>query len=330
MLCMGPLSNRKGDARMSAITTSEEVQPQAVVRPSFSRITRLRKWLGGSFAPYAFVSPFFILFAAFSIYPLLYALWLSFTYWHGDGDPRFVGLSNYTFLLTDNFFWQSIGNSVYVWLLVVPAQTIVAVVVAVLLSRATLRFRWFFRTAFLTPFLVPLVAIALVWQVLFDQQFGAVNALLQIIHLPAIGWLTTAEWSKPTMSLLVLWEGSGFAILLMLAAIQGIPQDYYEAAALDGANSFRQLWHITIPLLRRTISFFVVIQTLAIIQMFLEPYVLTQGGPFNSTTTAGYNLLSYINNGDFGTGAANSFLLMVIVFVVSIVMLRMLRAGGES
>lgn len=329
MLCMGPLSYRKGDARMSAIATSEEVQ-QTAVRPSFSRITRLRQWLGGSFAPYAFVSPFFILFAAFSIYPLLYALWLSFTYWHGDGDPHFIGLSNYTFLLTDIFFWQSIGNSIYIWLLVVPAQTIIAVVVAVLLSRAALRFRWFFRTAFLTPFLVPLVAIALVWQVLFDQQFGAVNAFLQIIHLPAIGWLTTAEWSKPTMSLLVLWEGSGFAILLMLAAIQGIPQDYYEAAALDGANSFRQLWHITIPLLRRTISFFVVIQTLAIIQMFLEPYVLTQGGPFNSTTTAGYNLLSYINNGDFGTGAANSFLLMIIVFVVSIVMLRMLRAGGES
>ena len=97
---------------MSAITTSEEVQPRTVVHLAFSKIARLRKWLGGSFAPYAFVSPFFILFAAFSIYPLLYALWLSFTYWHGDGDPRFIGLSNYTFLLTDNFFWQSIGNSV--------------------------------------------------------------------------------------------------------------------------------------------------------------------------------------------------------------------------
>lgn len=323
------LHDRKGDARMSAITPSEEVQRQPVVRPSFSRITRLRKWLGGSFAPYVFVSPFFILFAAFTIYPLLYALWLSFTYWHGDGDPRFIGLSNYTFLLTDNMFWQSILNSVVIWVLVVPAQTIIAVVLAVLLSRATLRFRGFFRTAFLTPFVVPLVALTLVWQVLFDQQFGAVNALLQLVHLPAIGWLTTAEWAKPTLSLLVFWEGLGFAILLMLAAIQGIPQDYYEAAALAGANSFRKLWHITIPLLRRTISFFVVIQTLAIIQMFLEPYVLTNGGPFNSTTTAGFNLLSYINNGDFGTGAANSFLLMIIIFVVSIAMLRLLRSGGD-
>ncbi len=309
---------------MSAVTTT-----QKILLRDFSGVARLRKWLGGSFSPYVFIAPFFILFAAFSVYPLFYAFGLSFTYWHGDGTPHFIGLSNYTFLLTDAFFWQSLGNSFFLWLLIVPAQTIFAVFIAALLSKSTLRFRWFFRTAFLTPAVVPIVAVALIWQVLFDQDFGTVNAILHLLHIPAIGWLTTEAWAKPTLALLVLWKGSGFAILLMLAAIQNISQEYYEAASLDGASSLRQFWYITLPLLRRTISFFVVITTLAIIQMFVEPYVLTQGGPYNSTTTAGYNLLSYINNADYGTGAANSFLLMIIAFVLAFVMLFLLRAGEE-
>ncbi len=310
---------------MSAVTTTKE----RVALPAFSGITRVRKWLGGSFSPYLFVAPFFLLFAAFSAYPLLYALQLSFTYWHGDGAPRFIGLSNYSFLLTDNFFWQSLGNSLVLWLLIIPAQIISAVVIAALLSKKTLRFRWFFRTAFMTSFVVPLVALALVWKVLFDQDAGAVNALLQMIHISHIGWLTTEAWAKPTLALLVLWKNSGFSILLMLAAIQGVPLEYHEAASLDGANALQQFWYITVPHLRRTISFLVVTSTLAVFQMFLEPDILTKGGPYNSTTTAGYHLLSYINNADFGTGAANSVLLMILMIAISLVMVRLLRAGEE-
>jgi len=293
--------------------------------PSAARAARLRKWLGGSYSPYVFVAPFFILFAAFSLYPLLYALRLSFTYWHGDGAPRFIGLSNYTFLLTDSLFWQSLANSVILWLLIVPVQTVFAVLAAVALSGQALRFRWFFRTAFLTPFVVPLVAVAQIWLIFFDQSSGPVDSVLQAIHLPAVGWLTDETWAKPTIALLVLWKSSGFAILIMLAALQSIPQEVYEAAAIDGATARVQFWRITLPLLRRTISFYVIVSTLGIIQMFAEPYVLTQGGPYNSTTTAGYRLLSYINNADFGTGAANSFLLMIVVVVVAVVMLRALR-----
>jgi ABC-type sugar transport system permease subunit len=192
-----------------------------------------------------------------------------------------------------------------------------------------LRLRWFFRTALLTPYVVPLLAVAQVWLVLFDQDFGTVNTLLHLLHVSNIGWLTTSMWAKPTLALLVLWKSGGFAILVMLAAIQNIPQEFYEAASLDGANAVAQFWHITVPLLRRTIGFFVVVSTLGVIQMFAEPYVLTKGGPYNSTTTAGYQLLSYINNSDLGTGAANSFLLMIIVIIVSLIMLRLLRTGDE-
>jgi ABC-type sugar transport system permease subunit len=181
----------------------------------------------------------------------------------------------------------------------------------------------------LVPYLVPLVAIAQVWLILFDRDFGAVNSFLHILHLPSVGWLTTDTWAKPTIALLVFWKGFGFSTLIMLAAIQAIPADVYESAALDGATGTDQFRYITVPLMRRTIAFFMVISTLAILQMFAEPYVLTGGGPYNSTTTAGFGLYRYIQNLDLGTGAANSFLLMIIMMGISLLMLRFMRAGDE-
>jgi ABC-type sugar transport system permease subunit len=285
--------------------------------------------LRGGNAPYLFILPFFILFGAFGIYPLLYALNLSFTSLTGNGDMRYVGLSNYIFLLRDPMFWQSLFNSAYLWLAIVPLQTILAVLAAALLSRPTLRLRWFFRTVFLTPYVVPLVAVAQVWLVLFDQDYGAVNAVLQWLHLSPIGWLPTATWAKPTLALLVLWKSSGFAILIMLAAIQNIPQEYYEAASLDGAGRKERFWYITLPLLHRAIAFFTVISTLGVIQMFAEPYMLTNGGPYNSTTTAGFRLWNFIQNADLGTGAANSFLLMILVIAIALIMIRLMTGREE-
>lgn len=291
-------------------------------------IERLRRWVGGSFAPYLFISPFFVLFFAFGLYPLLYAFVLSFTRWHGAGTPEFIGLGNYTFLLTDSFFWGSIATSVILWLWIVPAQTFLSILVAALLSRPR-PLQSFFRTVFLVPYLVPLVAIAQVWLILFDQNSGAVNQFLQLFAVPNIGWLTTEFWARATIALLVFWKGFGFAVLIMLAAIQAIPADIYEAAAIDGATGRSQFRYITVPLMRRTIAFFLVVSTLGVLQMFAEPYVLTAGGPYNATTTAGFALLSYTRNLDLGTGAANSFLLMIIVTIVALLMLKFLRAGDE-
>jgi ABC-type sugar transport system permease subunit len=294
------------------------------------QIHRFRNWLGGSFTPYLYILPFFLLFIAFGVFPLLYAFRLSFTRWHGIGTPAFIGLSNYTFLLTDSRFWESILNSVILWVLIVPTQTISSVLIAYLLSLPRLRWRGFFRTTYLISYLVPLVAIAQVWKVMFDTQFGAVNFALQGLGLPAIGWLTTTAWSKPTLALMVFWKSSGFAILIMLAAIQGISHEIYEAAALDGANRTQQFWSITLPLMRRAIAFYSIISTLSVVQMFAEPYVLTQGGPYTSTVTAGYLLNQYMKQLDLGTGAANSFLLTLLVMGLSLVMLRMMRVQEED
>jgi ABC-type sugar transport system permease subunit len=281
-------------------------------------------------APYLMISPFFLLFIVFGLYPLFFSLRLSFTNWRGSGELKWIGLGNYTYLLTSSDFWASLGNSGVMWLLVVPLQTIGAVAIAGLLAQAGLRGRGFVRTTVIVPFVTPLIAMAQVWILLFDTDFGAVNAVLRALGGPSIGWLTTTAWAKPTIALLVLWKTTGFAIVIMLAAIQSIPDDLYEAAAIDGASTWRTFWGITVPLMYRAIAFYVVIATLGISQMFAEPFVMTKGGPYNSTITSGLFLYNHITTSDLGLGAANSFVLVVLVFVISLLSVRLLRSKEDS
>ncbi|SDE33416.1 carbohydrate ABC transporter permease [Glycomyces harbinensis] len=284
--------------------------------------TRLRRRL----APYVFVAPFLAVFLAFSVYPLFFTARLSFTNWRGTGAAEWVGWDNYTYLLSSPAFWGSLGNSAALWLLIVPVQIVLGILVAVLLNNAKLKLRGLYRVAFIVPFVTPLVAVAQIWVVLFDGRYGAVNAFLGLFGIPEIGWLTTSAWAKPTLALLFLWKTTGFIVIILLSGLQSINGAIYEAAELDGASKFRQLWSITVPLLRRTVMFAVVLQTLAVFQMFAEPFVVTQGGPYNSTTTAGYYLYNHITRADLGTGAANSFLLVVLVMALSLGFVRLLRA----
>ncbi|QJU55141.1 sugar ABC transporter permease [Herbiconiux sp. SALV-R1] len=277
-------------------------------------------------APYLFVLPFVAVFLAFSVYPLIFTARLSFTNWRGSGAAEWVGWDNYTYLLTSPGFWNSLANSGVLWLLIIPAQLVIALVAAVLLDNAKLRLRGFYRVAFIVPFVTPLVAVAQIWVVVFDTNYGAVNGLLGLVGLPDVGWLTTSEWAKPTLALLFLWKTTGFIIIILLSGLQSIDSTVYEAASLDGSSRLRTLWSITVPLLQRTIMFAVVLQTLAVFQMFAEPFVVTQGGPYNSTTTAGYYLYNHITRADLGTGAANSFLLVIIVMALSLLFVRLLRA----
>jgi multiple sugar transport system permease protein/lactose/L-arabinose transport system permease protein len=287
--------------------------------PSLARVRRRS-------APYAFVLPFVALFLAFSVYPLVYTFRLSFTSWRGAGAAEWVGWDNYAYLLSSPQFWSSLGNSAALWMLIVPVQLVVGVLTAVLLNSALVRARGMYRVAYIVPFVTPLVAVAQIWIVLFDQNYGAVNAVLGAVGVPPVGWLTTSEWAKPALALLFLWKTTGFIVIILLSGLQSIDASLYEAAALDGASRLRQLWSITVPLLRRTIMFAVVLQTLAVFQMFAEPFVVTQGGPYGSTTTAGYYLYNHITRADLGTGAANSFLLVVLVMALSLVFVRLLRA----
>lgn len=285
----------------------------------------LRPWLPRKVAPYVFVLPFVAIFVAFSVYPMLFTLRLSFTDWRGSGAATWVGWDNYTYLLGNDMFWGSLGNSAVLWLMIVPVQVVLGLLVAVLLNNAKIRMRSFYRIAFLVPFVTPLVAVAQIWVVVFDQEFGAVNGLLNLVGLPDVGWLTTSEWAKPTLALLFLWKTTGFIVIILLSGLQSIDASVYEAASIDGASRTRQLWSITVPLVRRTLMFSVVLQTLAVFQMFAEPFVVTDGGPYSSTTTAGLHLYEHITRGDLGTGAANSFLLVIVVMGLSLLFVRFLR-----
>jgi len=281
-------------------------------------------------APYVFVAPFVAMFLAFSVYPMVFTVRLSFTSWRGAGDPVWIGWDNYSYLLTNDRFWGSLWNSAALWLLIVPVQLVVGVIVAVLLNSAKLRLRGMYRVAFIVPFVTPLVAVAQIWVVLFDQSYGAINSLFALVGLPEVGWLTTSTWAKPTLALLFLWKTTGFIVIILLSGLQSIKPVLYESASLDGASWSQQLRSITVPLIRPTIMFVVVLQTLAVFQMFAEPFVVTQGGPYSSTTTAGYFLYNQINRADLGTGAATSLLLVVAVMALSLMFVRMLRAEDGS
>ncbi|MCW2802360.1 MAG: lactose/L-arabinose transport system permease protein [Propionibacteriaceae bacterium] len=305
--------------------TSTSVVDPAVERAAGSvlpnRRPSRRGWVG-----YALIAPFFILFAAFGAYPLIFAIQLSFTDWRGSGSVNWIGLSNYTYLLTNLEFWGSLANSGVMWLLIVPIQTIAAVAVAALLSRSNLRFTKVLRTVVILPYVTPMAAMAQAFILLFDTNFGVTNYLLGFLGMEPIGWLTTTFWSKPTIALFVLWKTSGFALIIMLAAVQQIPGEVYEAAAIDGANRVRTFFLITVPLVRRSVAFFVVVSTLGISQMFLEPYVLTKGGPYTSSKTSGLYLYDHIGASDLGTGAANSFLLVILVLILSLAATKLLRS----
>lgn len=311
---------------MSHPTVTQPTRPPRVDAPTPpSRPHRGGRW-GRRLAPYAFVLPFVAVFAAFSVYPMVFTLRLSFTDWRGTGAAHWVGLDNYAYLLGNADFWASMGNSAVMWLLVVPAQMAVGLGIALLLNSAKVRMRSFYRVAYLVPFVTPLVAVAQIWVVLFDQSYGAVNAALGLVGLPDVAWLTSSEWAKPTLALLFGWKTTGFIVIILLSGLQSIDRGIYEAASLDGASPLRQTWSLTVPLVRRTMSFAVVLQTLAVFQMFAEPYVVTQGGPYGSTTTAGLYLYNHINRADLGTGAANSFLLVIVVMALSLLFVRLLRA----
>ncbi|WP_234476259.1 carbohydrate ABC transporter permease [Streptomyces sp. MBT65] len=309
-------------------TGEQDPAPRPTRRPPVRRPGSVRARREGWWG-LGLVAPFLLLFAAFTAYPLGYALELSFSNWHGAGALRWVGWSNYTYLLSDPGFWDSLGNTGLMWLLIVPAQTLGAVAVASLLTRSRLRFKKALRTVVILPYVTPLAAMAQAFILIFDDHFGLLNRVLGALGGPQIGWLTTTAWAKPAIALFVLWKTSGFALIIMLAAVQGIPPEVYEASALDGAGPMRTFFSVTLPLVRRSVSFFLVISTLGVSQMFLEPFMITKGGPYNSSTTSGLYLYHHISASDLGTGAANSFLLVILVLLLSLVAVRVLRSRED-
>ncbi len=286
-----------------------------------------------AFPQYAAVAPFFILFAVFGAFPVLFSIWISFHDWDGIGSMTWVGLQQYNYLLSDPKFWQAIGNTLIIWVLSTVPMLLLALLIANALHNAS-RFRSFYRIAYFVPNVTSVVAVTLVFGSIFSNNFGLLNAFLQSIGLSKIEWLTQPWGIKIAIASIVTWRWVGYNAIIYLAGLQAISADVYEAAKVDGASSRQVFWRITVPMLRPVILFTAVTSTIGGLQIFTESRVLfgdtnNIGGPGN----AGMTIVSYLYqsafiNNQFGYGAAIGWALFILIVLFSIINWRLI--GGSD
>jgi cellobiose transport system permease protein len=283
-----------------------------------------RRWRRA--APYVFISPFYLVFLAFGLLPIVFSLGVSLYDWRGTTPGAYVGLTNYQVLLHDPGFYTALRNTVFVWLGSVPPMILLALVFAVLLNSQRVRFRGFFRTVYFLPVVTSLVITGLIFSFLFSSTFGLVNQLLAPFGIAPINWLANPAWMKPVLILALLWRWTGNDMVIMLAGLQSIPGDLYEAARVDGASGPQTFWHITVPLMRPVILFDAIISTIGTFNLFAEPFVLfgEDGGIGQAGLVTGtllyQNAFVYFK---FGYGAALAWVIALIVFVLSMLQLKL-------
>ena len=279
--------------------------------------------------PYLFIAPFYLLYGGFMLYPVVYSFWLSFQDWRGQRGTVFVGLDNYGRLMADDLFWTSLLNTVVIGLMYVPLMLLLALVLAVVLNSALFRLRTFFRAAVFAPYITATVIMALVFALIYDDQ-GILNSFLGLLGIGPIPWTNSTEWSKVSVAGLLLWHWTGYNMVLMLAGLQTIPHDLYEAAGIDGASARQKLVSITIPLMRPVILFTAILSTIGTFRIFAEPYILTGGGPLNSSMTVLLYLYQQAFQGfKLGYASAMAYVVVGLVFVLSMVQFRLMRARDE-
>ena len=279
-------------------------------------------------AAWIFLSPALILLGIFVIWPIAYLLYLSFTAGNFTiSGTRWVGLRNYLRLLLSPDFWQVIGNTAYFTIATVIPSVIIPLGLAVLLNRA-IKLRGLLRTAYFIPSITSLVAVGLGFRWLFQTE-GPVNALLTTINIEPIAWLGSTTWAMPVLILLSIWKQLGFNLVVFLAGLQTIPQSRYEAAELDGAAAWQQFWHITLPGLRPTLVFATVTTAIFTLRSFEQVYVITGGGPLNSTNLLVYYIYDQaFAQFDFGYAAAAATVLLAVTLVL--VYLQVQTWGEEN
>lgn len=276
-----------------------------------------------------FLAPALMVIGVFFALPVLGALVLSFTDYdlYALADPhnvRFVGLHNYLALLQRPLFWAALGHTVYFVAVAVPLSMAVSLGGALLLNSPLARAQAFFRTALFAPVVTTVVAVAIIWRYLFNTKYGVVNALLDTLGLHPVDWLGDPRWAMPTIILFAVWKNFGYNMIIFLAGLQAIPSTLYEAARIDSASPWRQFRHITWPMLRPTLLMVAILTVSGYFQLFAEPYVMTEGGPLQSTVSVLY--LMYDEGftwWNLGSASAVAFALFVVMFAVTALMLRL-------
>lgn len=289
-----------------------------------------------SLAGWAFAGPAVGVIAVFFALPVLAAFALSLTdfdiYALADlRNLRFVGLDNYIGLLGNRLFWSALGNTVYFVVAGVPLSIAVSLGAALLLHSKLGGFKPFFRTAYFAPVVTTVVAVAVIWQYLFHTRYGLVNWGLSHLGIDPIDWLGDPHWAMPTIIAFAVWKNFGYNMIIFLAGLQSIPEDLYEAARIDGASPWRQFRHVTLPMLGPVLSMVSIITLAGYFQLFAEPYVMTQGGPLQSTVSVLY--LMYDEGfkwWNLGNASAVAFLLFVLMTLVTSILLRVARRRGRE
>ncbi len=271
---------------------------------------------------YAFISPWLIGFLAFNLIPLIAVFYLSFTNYSVGSDYRWVGLSNYERVFTrDRLFPISIYNTIYYTFLAVPLSITFGFFLALLLN-TKVRGMAYFRTIFYVPSIMPIVATTMIFLWLMHPQLGVLNYFIRAVGGSPVAWLTSPVWSKPSLILMSLW-GIGGGMIIYLAGLQNIPDQLYEAATIDGAGAVRQFWHVTIPMMTPTILFNLIMGLINSFQVFTQAFIMTGGGPLNSTMF--YMLHLYNNAFSFfrmGYASALAVLFFVTILVATILLMR--------
>jgi multiple sugar transport system permease protein len=280
-------------------------------------------------AGYAFVAPALVLLVVFALGPFLFTIWVSVHEWNmltPVTTMPYEGVANYRYLLSDDpLFRETFGNTVYFAVGNVGISVVLALVVALILN-GPIKLRPFWRAAFFMPYVTAPVAIAIVWRNMFDADWGMINGLLDRVGLPQQSFLDGLGQAMPSMIGVAIWHGVGYYMIIFLAGLQAIPYDLYEAAKLDGAGTWRLFWSITLPLLKPTLLFVIVVNTLGSLQVFDLPFVLTNGGPVNETNT----LVMYMYDTAFrflrmGRATAMAVMLFAVIFAMTMIQLRLLR-----
>ncbi|MBD8881801.1 sugar ABC transporter permease [Rhodanobacter sp. 7MK24] len=278
-----------------------------------------------------FLAPALLVLAVFFLLPVLVALALSFTdydlYALADlHNLRFVALGNYWVLLHRPQFWAALGHTFYFVGMGVPLSLAASLGAALLLHSPLARCKAFFRTALFAPVVTTAVATAVVWRYLFNTKYGWANHLLGMFGIHPVDWLGDPHWAMPTIILFAVWKNFGYNMIILLAGLQAVPAELYEAACIDGASAWRQFRHITLPMLGPTLLMVAILTVSGYFQLFAEPYVMTEGGPLESTTSVLY--LMYEDGfqwWNLGVATAEAFVLFLVMFAVTAAMLRLSR-----
>jgi cellobiose transport system permease protein len=325
------------------VTTPVPAGP-AGPQPTDDRTARKERWSAlrsradTKVSPYLYIAPFFVLFGIFGLYPLVYTAWVSLHEWELAGaEHPWSGLQNYRDLVSDPNFWNALWNTFGIFVLSTVPQLTIALFIASLLNRR-LRGRTFFRLSVILPMATSVAAVSIVFSQLFSRDFGLINWMLGGFGASPIEW-QAAKWSSwSAIALMVNWRWTGYNALIFLAAMQAIPKDLYEAAALDGAGAWKQFTKVTVPLLRPTILFTVIISTIGGFQLFTEPLLFNsgssnyQGGSLRqSQTLAMYVYENAFAKFDFGYASAVAWVLFLIILLASALnFLAVRRLGGKD